>query len=843
MLITNFSAGELSQTLFGRTDIPQYYSGASLLENFDVIPTGGIKRRNGTEFLRQLNESDGRIIPFIVNRELSFLLYLTPNKITIIKKIENENNRTIEISSTYESSANLQLYKNLSEITEVQHAQNFDTMILCHENYPPLEVKLIENTILIMKLEIDFNITIIAGKNITSQEIANNEESDVKYSEKGILKTEGNYPSTVSFFHERIIFACTKNNKQSIFASSIKQPGKNYNFSTYKIFLTEKREYSTLFGKINLNDTSIVETESEYIINSFIKPPEEYYVDSQLYNPSTKIEYINFNTVKFSEGLRTPGLIIDIENIRQLLQNKIDLSISLDNNPSKINIYNRHWRVIAYSHNPPNSIQYRREKKTFIDCYIKANSIKLTLTGEEYSQNNIGFGSTVNWSGWRNLEPISRDMDLPYNAADLLFNNNTHFNDKLLNFFNNLIKTDRNSFKPPHHESASISPFDIINEYENEKLNCIDSLYTNIMNTMRFELDTPYGIEYFNNFPIENLADVLARIVNTDKTYIAIYTKEILKDSYPTPDCGFTFEIASDMNDAIQWLAVNKGLIIGTETSEWIIPPGVHATNVYASMNSRHGSDKLQGTAVGDATCFFQSGKKALVEYHIPQQDTLFRANNMAMLSENMLRESPAKEFDYLSSPYTKLFITRENGTAITLLYERSTGTFAWGRFTTNGEIISAAVIPGFDGYDELFLIVKRGSNFFLEVLREADETYLDCHKKYEDDRTGFSDDAVIHDGFIGYNYSSRMRSMPVLANNKMKPNNIKNIIFRFLDSFMPKIKSLPNDVINTISKEEPYTGVHKILFPGSWDTDVMFELIHDKPTNCKILAISAEVN
>ena len=330
---------------------------------------------------------------------------------------------------------------------------------------------------------------------------------------------------------------------------------------------------------------------------------------------------------------------------------------------------------------------------------------------------------------------------------------------------------------------------------------------------------------------------------NNDIVFISLYTRDIIKDEYPTPDCGFTFEIASDMNDAIQWLAVNKGLIIGTETSEWIIPPGVHATNVLATMNSRYGSDKIQGTAVGDATCFFQTGKKALVEYFIPQQDTLFRANNMAMMSENMLRESPAKEFDYLSSPYTKLFITREDGSAVTLLYERSTGTFAWGRFTTNGEIKSAAVVPGSGGYDELYLIVKRGNNYFLEVLRESCEVYLDCCKKWNNDRIGYTDDAVINDGFIGYPYTSRVRSMPILANDKMKPNNIKNIIIRFLDSFMPKIKSLPNEAVNSISCKEPYTGVWKTMFPGVWDNDVMFELIHDSPTKCKILAINAEVN
>jgi hypothetical protein len=126
--------------------------------------------------------------------------------------------------------------------------------------------------------------------------------------------------------------------------------------------------------------------------------------------------------------------------------------------------------------------------------------------------------------------------------------------------------------------------------------------------------------------------------------------------------------------------------------------------------------------------CFFQTGKKALVEYYIPQQDNNFRANNMAMLSKNMLHESPAFDFDFISAPYTKIFVSREDGTMACLLYERSTGTFAWGRITTGTEIgivengrtawtrtgliKSVATIPGQAGYDDVYLIVNGGRPF-----------------------------------------------------------------------------------------------------------------------------------
>jgi hypothetical protein len=325
------------------------------------------------------------------------------------------------------------------------------------------------------------------------------------------------------------------------------------------------------------------------------------------------------------------------------------------------------------------------------------------------------------------------------------------------------------------------------------------------------------------------------------------------------------------MSDAIRWIGQNKHLLVGTETAEWVIPAGVTATNVQAVLNSRYGSDRIQGTAIGDAMCFIQSGKKALVEYYIPQQDSNFRANNMAMLSGNMLHESPARDIDFISAPYTKIFISREDGVLVTLLYERNTGTFAWGRITTAGLVKSVATLPGQSGYDEAYLVVKREDGFFLEILseqgyREADPVkagypvYLDSNKPWDGNTAGYTG-AVVYDEtdnkvypltqapisghrmWAGYPYASLARSMPVLANDRMRQNNIKSLKTRFLDSFMPKVKSLPNGIINSIPREEPFSGVAQIPFPGVFDRDVFFEFIHDKPTGCRILAVNAEAN
>ena len=50
-LQNNFTSGELSELIKGRTDIDQYFKGMQLAENVVTVPQGGVKRRMGTEFI------------------------------------------------------------------------------------------------------------------------------------------------------------------------------------------------------------------------------------------------------------------------------------------------------------------------------------------------------------------------------------------------------------------------------------------------------------------------------------------------------------------------------------------------------------------------------------------------------------------------------------------------------------------------------------------------------------------------------------------------------------------------------------------------------------------------
>jgi len=785
MLITNFASGELSETLFGRIDLPQYFSGAARIVNFDVIPTGGLRRRSGFERIKKL-DNEGRLIPFIVNRERNFLLYLTPQTITVYRLEDGQivEEKIIAGEDADEDDSDLQLYKTLDEIEGIQYAQNYDTLILVHENYPPLEIKFINSDLQINKLKMTFNKTVVQGKDVTASDAFAYQKDDSVY-DNGRLTQEGHYPCAVSFFNGRLVFAATKNEKQRLFFSAVKKENENYNFATNKIFLTEKKEYVIVRGKIQAGKNTITVKDYETPMK-FDKELTSYVAESPFFETGTVILDIAGGVIKVSSNANIANNINDEE------------LTELDN-----------W-IAAYKAERITEITAEKLigkepmliKNVYMRCLVdEVEFFKILFSLEILLHINGGIHPPAELS-------IKITSSL---AAEILESNNLQARQYL-----------RSRFEIQIENSLGINRRIFNDNYFNAALDVlINQIRTYWQYTFRGEKLTGHPNEIYNK--ISGFKD------GTD-VYIPFYTREIISDEYPTPDCGFTFEISSDMNDAIRWLVMNKGLIAGTETGEWIIPPEVHATDARAVLNSRFGSDRIQGTAVGDAVCFFQAGKKSLAEYYIPQQDNNFRVNNMAFLASQMLSESPAKEFDYLSSPYAKLLITREDGSMVTLLYERNTGTFAWGRIVTSGEIKNCAVLPGADGNDDAYLVVKRDKVFYLERLKEDCEVYLDSFT--EENGT-----------IIGLTYESSVRSMPILSNDRMKQNVIKNLLVRFHDSFMPRLKALPNGKVDTIPKEEPYTGVFKLPFPGVWEHDVMFEFIHDKPSRCKLLAINAEVN
>lgn len=137
---TNFTAGELSPRLDGRTDLNKYYNGCKKLQNFLTFPQGGVTRRPGTEHIAEsaADHSLGsrvftRLIPFEFNVEQTYVLEFTQAKFRVYKDggiVVDGGGNPIEIATNYRG----------TDLAGLKFTQSADIMYVVSPKFPPAQI-------------------------------------------------------------------------------------------------------------------------------------------------------------------------------------------------------------------------------------------------------------------------------------------------------------------------------------------------------------------------------------------------------------------------------------------------------------------------------------------------------------------------------------------------------------------------------------------------------------------------------------------------------------------------------------------------------------------------------
>lgn len=134
---TNFTAGELSPRLDGRTDLNKYFNGCKKLQNFLTFPQGGVTRRPGTEHIAAATESSLlpglRLIPFEFNVEQTYVLEFTNGKFRVYKDggiVVDGGGSPVEFVTPYTG----------PQLQELKFTQSADVMYIVHPSHPPAQI-------------------------------------------------------------------------------------------------------------------------------------------------------------------------------------------------------------------------------------------------------------------------------------------------------------------------------------------------------------------------------------------------------------------------------------------------------------------------------------------------------------------------------------------------------------------------------------------------------------------------------------------------------------------------------------------------------------------------------
>ena len=273
LALTSFVSGEFSPKMDGRTDFDKYSSGAKTLENFLVHPQGAATRRVGTQFIAEVKSSAAktRLIPFEFSTTQTYILEFGNTYIRFFK----DKGQILDSGSAYEISTPYLT----AELFEIKFAQSADVMYITHPNHEVMKLSRTGHTSWTLA-EVAFtdgpylatnstattltpaSASVATGVNITASAVTGinggagfqttdvgriisfnsgkakitartnttvvvatittaftNTNATAAFNLGAFSNTTG-HPSCVSFFEQRLVFAGTKDEPQTIFFSA-----------------------------------------------------------------------------------------------------------------------------------------------------------------------------------------------------------------------------------------------------------------------------------------------------------------------------------------------------------------------------------------------------------------------------------------------------------------------------------------------------------------------------------------------------------------------------------------------------------------------------------------------
>lgn len=287
-------------------------------------------------------------------------------------------------------------------------------------------------------------------------------------------------------------------------------------------------------------------------------------------------------------------------------------------------------------------------------------------------------------------------------------------------------------------------------------------------------------------------------------------------------DNAMVLELGGNRNDRIMWMGASGGyVIIGTASSEWIMPSSSDALDHSVGWISGYGSADMQCVQANDCIIFAQKGGKKVRAFRyggsgISCIDLTFQADGIL--------DAGVRDMVWQGVPEPRLYCVLMDGTMAVLCYDQTYGMMAWCRFSIDGTIIAVCVLDSEDGED-VYILTDRNGTRRLERFDETSSVYSD-----------------LHDTLSPVEYSSRVVTERIepASTTVARPKRITKARIRMLDSgpfrFGYDRLMQQHDAITQ--------GEAELLLPGGYDKDLRITVssVGDNPLCLLAMVLETEV-
>lgn len=209
--------------------------------------------------------------------------------------------------------------------------------------------------------------------------------------------------------------------------------------------------------------------------------------------------------------------------------------------------------------------------------------------------------------------------------------------------------------------------------------------------------------------------------------------------SIPTVDTdAITGSLNGGQMNGIKAMVAFGELILLTAGGEHKVSGGnnqaVAPSKVRAQAQEYRGISDVAPVTVGSRIVYIQQQGDIVRDLAYTYEADKYTGDDINLLAQHLFEGHKLVSMSYQQTPNSVIWIVRDDGLLLGLTYLKEQDVFAWHKHeTVDGQFIDVASIAG-EREDELWCVVKRGEEYFIEVMAErdkseevADQYFVDC--------------------------------------------------------------------------------------------------------------------
>ncbi len=209
---------------------------------------------------------------------------------------------------------------------------------------------------------------------------------------------------------------------------------------------------------------------------------------------------------------------------------------------------------------------------------------------------------------------------------------------------------------------------------------------------------------------------------------------------------GISVALPSRRLNGIRNLCGLGDIVALTSATDWTIGPAaggaITPTNIDQRLHGYRGSSGVEPAIVGNQILYVSPMGSGVRNMGYDERVKGFTGDSVTTYANHLFTGYSVIEMAYQQEPDSLVWAVRDDGKLLSLTYVPEQEVIAWTWHETDGLVESICCIPA-DGFNELWMIVKRGTKRFVERMvqrMESDETrdqfFVDSGLTYDSPKT-----------------------------------------------------------------------------------------------------------